>query len=99
MPLFFILAEEVRTRIVVVKVPERLKIKMIQVNPCEDPSRACQEYGGINRTLCEETNQIADGRKRLEPINDTLCSGLWNPAVPLLHEYSSIAPKVCGIFN
>jgi hypothetical protein len=57
------LAEEVRTRIVVVKVPGRLKMKRIQVNPCADPSRACQEYGGINRTLCEEINQIADGKK------------------------------------
>jgi len=63
MPLFFILAEEVRARIAVVIIPGRLIMKRIQVNPCADPSRACQEYGDINRTLCEEPNQIAYGKQ------------------------------------
>jgi hypothetical protein len=34
-------------------------MKRIQVNACEGPSRACQEYEDTNRTLCEETNQMA----------------------------------------
>jgi len=63
MPLFFILAEEVRARIAVEIIPGRLLMKRIQVNPCADPSRGCQEYGDINRTLCEEPNQIAYGKQ------------------------------------
>lgn len=63
MPLFFILAEKVRARIAVVIIPGQLIMKRIQVNPCADPSRACQEYGDINRTLCEEPNQMAYGKQ------------------------------------
>jgi hypothetical protein len=63
MPLFFIFPEEVRARIVVVTIPGRLKMKRIQVDPCADPSRVCQEYEDINRTLCEKTNQIAYGKQ------------------------------------
>jgi hypothetical protein len=59
MPLFFIFAEEVRARIAVVIIPGRLIMTSIQDNPCADPSRGCQEYGDINRTLYEELNQIA----------------------------------------
>jgi len=65
MPLLFILAEEVRARIAVAIIPGRLIMKRIQVNPCADPSRGCQEYGDINRTLCEEPNQIAYGKQDL----------------------------------
>jgi hypothetical protein len=81
MPLFFILAEKVRAWIAVVISPGRLIMKRIQVNPCADPSRACQEYEDINRTLCEEPNQIAYGKQD--------SNQLMTPSVQWLVEFCS----------